>query len=186
MARLGRAGLGRVTLNKQKEGDNMFETKNEKPLWQMAYDEIKDKETGAIITYEELTEYLGQEASKSRFAIYSLMKHMLKEQKRTLESVRNIGYRIIEGMKIMLKAENHDEKGEKQVKTAVTLLKNINTVNLTAEERLKLQNFMSYNANIRAAFTQTIEKIEKATQVTQIAQSFTADQIAKLKALISI
>jgi hypothetical protein len=164
----------------------MFKPKNEVALWRVVYDYIKELNVGDIVTYDKLEEVAGEGIGVIRSSIYRTCKELLKTHKRTLQVERMVGYKIIEGMNIMGKAIVRQDRAERQIKSADYEISNVDTIKLTVEERKKLQDFMAYNANIRAAFSNTIEKIEKANQVSQIAQSFTEEQIAKLKTLINI
>ena len=164
----------------------MFKPKKDRALWEMAYEHVQDMSVGDVITYDEFSEFIDQDILKCRTVVYKLAKEMLKKQKRTLKSVRNVGYRIIDKLEIMNKAEERQERAEKQIKVGNFEINHIDTVKLTVEEKTKLQNFMAYNANIRAAFSNTISRIEKAQVVTQIAQDFTENEIAKLKSLIQV
>lgn len=162
----------------------MFKPKNEKPYWQMIYDVISNLNVGEVISYDDMTEAIGKDINNNRTAVYKARKVLLKEKKRFLIVERGIGYKVIEGMPIMSHAEERHDIAKHQADMANFEVANINTVTLTPDEKKRLQDFMSYNANIRMAFSQTIDKIEKVNQYTQMAQSFSLSEIEKLRELI--
>jgi len=163
----------------------MFQPKGEKALWRFIYDYVSPLSLDDVVSYDDLSEVVDQDIKKNRSVIYTANKHLLKDFKRLLVVERGIGYRVVDGMDIM----NHAEGRQKMAKRAVSMADyetaNINTVKLTPDERDRLQKFMNFNANIRAAFAQKIDRIEKANQVSQIAQQFTANEIEGLKKLLN-
>lgn len=165
--------------------NNMFKPKGELPLWKMIYNHISELPTETVIRYDDLSEIVGQDIKLARSSVYRASKEMLKTQKRMLVIVRDVGYKIVEGMEIMQHAEGRHDIANRQVVLAGFETKNIDTVKLTPDEKTKLHDFMLYNANIKMAFVNTIGQLEKASQLTQITQQFTDSQIAKLKELVN-
>ncbi len=162
----------------------MFTPKGEKALWKLIYDYVAPLSLGDIVKYDDLSEVIDQDITKNRSVVYTANKHLLRDQKRLLLVERGVGYKIVDGMDIMYHAENRQDMAKKQVSLANFETKNINTIKLTPDEKSKLQSFMSFNANIRAAFVQKLDRIEKANQVSQIAQQFTENEIEGLKELL--
>src|SRR3990167_1039088 len=160
----------------------MFKPKGEKPYWQIIFDFVKDKSTGTIFEYQELSGVLDGDIQENRMAVYRAKKELLKTQKRSLNVERGIGYKLVEGMDIMPRAEDRHDMADRQVKMATFETKHINTVKLTPEEKTKLQDFMAFNANIRQAFTQTFDRIE---QMSQLSTQFTEGEVNRLRDLIT-
>lgn len=151
----------------------------------MIYDFVEDKPTGTIFEYGELTEVIDSDIRENRTSLYRAKKELLKTQKRSLNIERGIGYKLVEGMDILNRAEEHHDSAGRQVKMANFETRHIDTVKLTPEEKAKVQDFMAFNANIRAAFNQTFDNIQRASQVTQVAQQFTESELNKLREMIS-
>lgn len=162
----------------------MFTPKNGIAMWRIIYDEIKDFTTNRVITYKELEDIIHGDVNKNRQAVYRARKQMLKEQKRFLVVERGVGFKIVEGTDIMAHASLRHESAEMQIKAASTELSGINTTKLSPDDKARLQNFMLHNATIKAAFAQTLNNIEKAHAVSQLASEFSQNEIAKLKRLI--
>lgn len=150
----------------------------------MIYDVISNLNVGEIISYSDLSDAIGEDINNNRTSVYKARKVLLKEKKRFLVVARGVGYKVIEGMPIMSHAEERQDTAKRHIEMANYEVANINTVTLTPDEKKRLQDFMSYNANIRMAFSQTIDKIEKVNQYTQMAQSFSLAEIAKLRELV--
>lgn len=159
----------------------MFEPKNEKAYWQLIYNYIETLPVGTVISYGELSKLLNADVEKNRASVYRARKELLKIHKRSLDIMRGQGYKVIEGMEIMYHAEGRHDSAKRQIKAAGFETKNINVIKLSADERDKLQKFMAFNANIRAAFTQSFDRIE---QMSQISQSFTQSEVNKLKDML--
>lgn len=162
----------------------MFKPKNEKPYWEMVYDYIVDLPVETVIKYSELSKVLDEDIKENRSAVYRACKQLIEQKKRSLKVVRGIGYEVVEGMELLYDAENRHNMAKRHIVKAEFETSNIDTVKLTPDERTKLQNFMSFNANIRMAFEQKINRIEKASQVTELAQQLTREEIGKLKDLL--
>lgn len=163
---------------------NMFEPKGEKPYWEMIYDYIKDKEVGDKITYAELSKVISGNIESSRSAVYKARKHLLEHANKFLDIDRGKGYKIVDGMDIMHHAKNRHKFAKHQIVAADFETANIDATVLSPEEKKKLQDFMYHNANIQQAFSNRIDRIEKASQVTQIAGAFTENEIAELRSLV--
>jgi len=164
----------------------MFKPKGEKPLWKFIYNYVLPLNLGDVVSYEGLSAVVGQDVKINRTVVYSANKHLLRDTKRLLVVERGIGYKVVDGMDIMYHAEKRHDMANRHVSLANFETKNINTIKLTPDEKQKLQDFMSFNANIRSAFVQKIDRIEKANQVSQLAQQFTENELAELKELVRI
>lgn len=159
----------------------MFKPKGEKPLWKLVYDFVAPMQIGDMVTYEELSEAADQDIKENRSLIYTANKHLLRDQKRLLVVERQVGYKVVDGMDIMYHAEDRQVMAKRNMNRANYEASNINTIKLTPDEKDKLQKFMAFNANIRAAFAQKIDRLEK---VNEIAYQFSANEIAGLKELV--
>jgi hypothetical protein len=92
-----------------------FEPKGEKPEWQMVYDDLLLKaDFGDVITYAMLEETLGRPFASNRGPLYRARDHLGDMQKRWLEAVPNIGYRVIDAAEHIRVAAGHKAKGRRQ------------------------------------------------------------------------
>ena len=163
----------------------MFKPKGEKALWKLVYEYVVPLKLGQLLTYEDLSEAADQDIKLNRSLIYTANKHLLKDLKRMLVVERGIGYKIVDGLDIMDNADMRQIRAKRRVSLAHFETKNINTVKLTPDEKDKLQKFMAFNANIRAAFVEKIENIEKASQVSDLIQQLVRKEIEGLKGMVS-
>lgn len=159
----------------------MFTPKGEKPLWKMVYEYIVPMQIGDVVTYEDLSKVVDQDVTINRSLIYTANKHLLRDHKRLLVVERGIGYKIVEGMDIMYHASDRQIMAKKQVGLANFETTHINTLKLTPDDKDRLQKFMAGNANIRAAFVQKIDRLEKANQITELAVGVTKDDLQALR-----
>lgn len=164
---------------------NMFEPKNNIPYWEMVYNHIKDKEVGESISYKELSEVLGENIEKNRSAVYKARNLLLETDNKFLDIERGVGYKVIDGMNVVKHAKGHQKSAKRKIMAASFEVENIDTKKLDPIEKKKLQDFMTHNSSIQAVFTNKINRIEKATEVVDIAQEFTRNEIEELRGMIS-
>jgi len=206
MARHGMAGHGGARLGKARQTllllrgmrMNMFKPKGEKPYWEMIFDYLVDKPVDMVITYAELSKVIGQDIEDNRSSVYKARKRLLEETDHYLVVVRDVGYKIIEGMSIMKISKGRQLSAGRQIKTADFETSNIDTKKLSPEDKKKLQDFMTKNNSIRLAFKGTQRALEIGIEATrehivgaeaqmasaQVTQLFTEKQLEKLKELI--
>ena len=161
-----------------------FEAKGDKPYWEYIYDDIVDKPVGFRLSHERIMELTTSPLNNARSAIYRASKELLETANRDLRPIRGYGYEVISGMDIMGVAVGHQKKAKRQIKIADYATANIDTHELTAEEKKTLTDFMVHNSSIQEAFSTRLNRIEKANQVSQVAQQFTDSEINELRKLI--
>lgn len=176
----------------------MFETKNEKPYWEMVLDYVMDKPVSTVITYKELSDVIGEDIEDNRSSVYKARKRLLEATDHYLVIERGVGYRVIEGMDIMSVSKGRHLTAKRQLKMADFETAGIDTKKLSPEDKKKVQDFMTKNNSIRLAFKSTHDSIEMGVNATrehivgaearmasaQITQLFTEKQLDKLKELI--
>jgi hypothetical protein len=161
-----------------------FQPKNEKPYWQYIYDEVVDQPVGTTISHDRIMELTQAPLNNSRSAVYIASKHLLEDTNHSLRPVRGVGYEVISGMQIMGVAVGHQKKAKRQIKIADFETNNINTKELKPEEKKTLTDFMVHNSAIQEAFSSRLNRLEKANQVSRVAQAFSESEINELRKLI--
>lgn len=176
----------------------MFKSKGEKPYWRILFEYLEEKEIGDIVSYKDLTNQIKADIESQRGSIYRAGKELLDIHGRYIESVRGEGYKIISGKDIMVFSKGRTRKMKRQASLQEFEFNGINTVELSADDRKKLQDLMVLNANIRTALKTSVKNIETGVNMTrnqltaananlagaQIAQLFTEHQLQKLKEMV--
>jgi hypothetical protein len=178
--------------------NNMFNSKGEKPYWEMILDYLIDKPIDTIVTYKELSKVIDQNIEDNRSAVYKARKKLLEATDHYLAVERGVGYKIIEGMSIMRLSKGRHLIAKHQINMADFETANIDTKKLSPEDKKKLQDFMVKNNSIQLAFKNTQKAIQIGLEATrehivgaearmasaQVTQLFTEKQLEKLKELI--
>lgn len=111
-----------------------FQPKGEKPEWLMIYDRfLADASIDDVITYADLDELLGRDIRKNRTPLYRARQEMGEQHKRWLESVPNIGYRVLDPQDHVRVSAVHKRKSRRQLGMAVRVLESTDLSLLSAE-----------------------------------------------------
>lgn len=81
------------------------------PLWNELFKTFKDRKHGTVITYAELSDCIGFDIKTKRNILEGFKREMLRQNFKALESVRDVGYRIVE-------ANEHSRLSLKEIKRA--------------------------------------------------------------------
>ena len=155
----------------------MFETKGDVAEWQMVYDDIKAKEVGDVITYDDLSSLLDRDFLTGRSPIYKATKTLEATDHRTLANVANVGYRVVSPPEHEVLARQHHKKGRRQLSRAFGRIHSADRTKLSPEdserfdrieENLSRQRDMIRRIETRAARTETrVERVENSNQATE-------------------
>ena len=109
-----------------------------------------------------------------------------------LVSERGKGYRVVEGMDIYKHAKFRHVKARHQITKADFEVTNIDTINLSWDEKNRLDMFLLHNQNVAAALTQRVNRAEIASRYATMASShaqkaaqFSAEELSKLREMLS-
>lgn len=158
-----------------------FEPKGEKPIWKFIYDYVAELPIGTFVSFDELSEEIGEDFLRQRTALYKANKMLVKDKQRILSSIRGKGYKIEEGLEHLRHAENRHERAEKQVKLANFEALNINTKTMSFEEKQRWSQFLAWNGTVLAALSHNTERIAKAGVVAKIATDNVMEELTELR-----
>ena len=116
----------------------MFETIGDKAQWALVYDALAGLEVGKTLTYEELDLILKRDFREDRSPIYRAAKQLENEDHRTVVSVRNQGYRVVEAREHEALARHHHKKSRRQLGKAVAKAASADRSALTTDERKRI------------------------------------------------
>jgi hypothetical protein len=111
-----------------------FAPKGEKPEWLMIYEALlANAEPGTIVTYAELEALLNREFATNRGPLYRARQELGELRKHWLESVPNVGYRVIEPTEHVRISATHRRKSRRQVGMAIRVLESTDLSKLTGD-----------------------------------------------------
>lgn len=108
---------------------------------QVLIDAVRDKPPGSLLTYEELLGALNHGAPRlhTREDLISVAtracRRLLREHQRTLDNVRNIGYRVAPAVDHQRIAQTRKRKADRQLSVGVETLRNVRWDELDPESR---------------------------------------------------
>jgi hypothetical protein len=107
--------------------------------WKTIYDLLATKKVDEIVTYEALADDLGLDPIDDRPAIQMAMRQAVikfeEDDKHTVESVRNVGYRVVQPTEHMRLARHHGRKARRQIESAYSKAINVDMTGMDLEVR---------------------------------------------------
>lgn len=111
-----------------------FAPKGERSEWRMIYEDLLEHaDIGTVITYKALEDLLGREFALNRGPFYRARQTLGDLHHRWLDSVPNVGYRVIEPAEHVRVSAQHRRKSRRQVGMAVRVLQSTDLSRLSAE-----------------------------------------------------
>lgn len=111
--------------------------------WQMVYELVEDTETDTVITYDDAARLLDLDPVKDRPIIQAAIRkaadHHQKETGRAIESVPNVGYRVVKSHENLRLAHGRQKRSQKQLKRAHQTLVRTDRSGLSLEERRQFE-----------------------------------------------
>jgi len=133
--------------------------------WRIVYDAVAALNIGDTVTYEQLSEMLGRPFADDRGPIYRAMTELERENRRTLDVVPRVGYRVVDAPEHEKLARRHHKRSRRQLKKAHSKLASADRARLTPEERAKfdaLELTVSRHEDMIRRLDSRVEKHETA------------------------
>lgn len=107
--------------------------------WRIVYEKLVATETGGVITYEEIADALELDAKDDRHAIQMAVRRAGREHeevdKRAIEAVPNVGYRMVEAPEHLRLARGHQKKASTALRNGHSKVVNVDLSGLEPETR---------------------------------------------------
>lgn len=116
----------------------MFDTKHDTPEWKTLLECLVKLEPDGVIGYEELSELLDRPFSDDRTPLYRAQTHLERDHHRTLECIRNTGYRVVAASEHERLAGKHQRRARRQVRKARNRATSANRSELSQAQRERL------------------------------------------------
>lgn len=96
-----------------------FEPEGDRARWQVIYDLLRAAAVGQVVTYDEMAAALNMNAERDRHRIQVAMRRAALEHervdKRAIDAVVNVGYRIVEAPEHLVLAKRHQRRSTRQL-----------------------------------------------------------------------
>lgn len=137
----------------------------------IAYESLKGVEPGKTLTYSQLLAMTGFDfQGKSRGSIVGAVnRYMLQNDKKMLINVRCVGYKIGLPDEQISHGKFRKVRAGRQVKSGMKELLNVDTKNMSADERQRLNDLTNHMTTLlRYLRTRTIKGIDKTAQAVDV------------------
>jgi hypothetical protein len=96
-----------------------FEPIGDRALWRIAFDSAKQARVGSVLTYAALADEMGLDVGMQRGVMQAAVRQAIprieRELRRTLDAVRNVGYRIVPADEHLALAKRHERKARRSI-----------------------------------------------------------------------
>lgn len=170
-----------------------FQTKGPVAQWRVIYAEIKDYQTGQVITHQRIRELLPDVPEGSLASAWQrALKEVEEANSFTFRPIMGVGYERVHARENVLLARKKQKSADRALTKAVRKLDAADTAVLTADERKERDRVRMHLATQRSMLRQIGRKEEeKATPIAPVqaaaipAQRTDQDRLAAIEAQLS-
>lgn len=163
----------------------MFEPNTGKAQWEIVTEVLETKDIGDIVTYEELLEALGPKFPPSALsAVAWVAIRKFRDNKRTFENVRNVGYRMVEATEHSRLARKQQMRSRRRLADAVSITASADLSKLDPDQRRALQQQELHLRKLLDGVSRRVDRVEQRVSVVEKEQLSTDDKIDNLKDLL--
>lgn len=116
-----------------------FETIGNKARWELVYPTLESTPIDSVATYEEIGEVLDLEPTKDRHIIQQSVrdaaKRLLEQENRAVESVPNVGYRVVASHEHLRLAQGQQKRSKKALQRGHKTIVHTDLSGMSMEER---------------------------------------------------
>jgi hypothetical protein len=166
-----------------------FEPVGETARWRLLYAKLQKLSVGDVLTYEQMAEILDLDPLSDRHTIQVAMRRAANElekvDKRAVEAVKNVGYRIVEPEEHLRLARGQQRRSSRALARGSSKVVNVDLSNVEPEVRQAFQVVaaafaMQMDFNRRTDVRQ--RKLEEALGAIREDSTQTAEEVAELRA----
>jgi uncharacterized coiled-coil protein SlyX len=159
-----------------------FETKGDRPEWEIVYDRLRRMSIGDLITYEELDELLGRDFRKARAPYNKAHVVLLENDKRAMDNVVGVGYRVIEPSKQDSLARRQHRSARRRLRSASRFVRQADRTRMSPDDAARMDR-------IEAALAEQedmIRRIDRRTETHARAIASLTKDVDALKSAVQI
>ncbi len=159
----------------------MFEPKAGMAQWEIVTGVFRTKEIGDIVTDQELLQALGSGFRESSLhTVVSIAIKKFRENKRTFERVRKIGWRMVEASEHSRLARKQQVRSRRRLADAVSISASTDLSKLTPEQRRAQRDQELHLRRLLDQVSRRVEKVERRVGVVEKDQLQAEDRIDRL------
>jgi len=176
-----------------------FQPIGDRARWRVIYDLLRDTPVGGVLRYEDMGTALGLDPETDRHVIQMAMRRAAREHevcdKRTVESVANEGYRIVQTPEKLRLAERDRRKSGRSLARGSSKVVNVDLSGVEPETRHAFEvvaRAFAMQMEFNRRFDVRQKRLEKAvddmsqrTERTEERTERTEEEIADLKARLA-
>lgn len=166
-----------------------FEPAGDRARWRIVYDLLKATPENGRVTYESLGAALDLDPRQDRHLIQMAVRRAAKEHEvmdnRALDSVRNIGYRVVTVPEHLVLARRHQKKAGKSLERGRS---KVVYVDLSGVDEQTRQGFelVAHAFAMQADFNRRMDvsqkRLKRQVEAAMSATESTAEELAELRA----
>lgn len=166
-----------------------FEPTGDRARWRIVYDDLlRDCDHGDQVTYETMGAALNLDPDEDRHAIQMAVRRAAREleevDKRALDAIPNVGYRVVEAMEHMQLARRQQRRSHHALSSGKSKVANVDLSGLDPETR-KAFEVMAQAFAMQMDFNRRIDvrqrNLESATRSVVERQERSENEIAGLR-----
>jgi len=168
-----------------------FEPKGRVSEATLLYEFYSKLSTGDVVTYEQLDEILGRSFLDSRSPHYTAVNRLQKNDKKSMDVVRNVGYRVVSASEHERLALHHHAKSRRQLRKSVAKAASANRAELSQEERHRidslegtLRNHASMLKRLDERTIRQNEELKRLRRETSSDVAHLSDKVERLEELV--
>jgi hypothetical protein len=160
-----------------------FTPKGEVARHVLVYDELTGKEPGFVLTYEVIE---GLCDGRRDFAAVDRARRTLeRDDLRTLENVRGVGYRVVDADEHARLGQQHFTRSRRQVRKARARLNSARRDELTPEGQAELERISERVSRLESAHRAQARRVERIAEMHEEHVEVSDRRIADLEAAVA-
>jgi hypothetical protein len=167
-----------------------FQPKGDVAEWRLLYDELKGKPPGHIITLERIEEILGRSVADNRLPVYRATKELENVDRRTLATVRGVGYRVAAADEHLGLALNHSGRARRQLQRGIKRSAATNRSEITPDMAARLESFeytagrlVEFASHMARAIDKHSEELKELREEGQAIKGTNEEMNARVRAV---
>lgn len=164
----------------------MFDTKSGKAQWEIVTEILKVKNVGDIATYEELLNALGSDFPRASLSavVWSAIRKF-RDNKRTFENVRKVGWRMVEATEHSRLARKQQLRGKRRLADAVSISASTDLSKLDPDQRRFQRAQELALRQMHAQLSRRIDRIDQRVGVVEKGQLVSDERVEGVSAEVS-
>lgn len=166
-----------------------FQPKGTKARWRIIYDLLCATEVNGVVTYEQLAEALGMHAETDRHRMQVAMRRAALEHeqvdKRAVDAVENVGYRVVRPPEHLVLARRHQKKSNGSLQRGRSKAVNVDLSGVDEATRQALDTVaraFALQMEFNRRFDVRQQRLEEALSTVNKKAERSQEEIAELRA----